>query len=270
MTDNARTTLRLPIRLVCTDFDGTLFDGTPNADDLLALKRALAALGNLHGTRWAIVTGRPLPDLLPVLGMFMSYGLFPDFGVVADALIYRRNALGGMSPFRWWNAKVAFRRHTLFRRHSYRVGQWRDEMMALFPGAADRSRQPVDLWLQFPDEDSAAEAETELHRKTDSLHGRFLVFRWGCEVFLAPAAGTKGEAVRRLGRHLRIPHQDIFAVGDGPNDLPMLRGGVVGMPACVGNAASKVREVVGQGGGYVAKGECLAGVLEALYFYGGV
>ena len=88
------TTLSMPITLVCTDFDGTLYKGTPDAEDLLAFRDSLESLRRVHGARWAIVTGRPLPDLVPLMGMFMSYKLFPDFAVVADAFIFKRNAVG--------------------------------------------------------------------------------------------------------------------------------------------------------------------------------
>lgn len=262
--------LRLPVGLVCTDFDGTLFDGNPRAESMMAFKNVLGSLRDLHGARWAIVTGRPLPDLLPMLGLFMTYRLFPDLVVVADALIFKRNVFGKFKPFHFWNAKVAFRRHALLRKHSDRVTNWRDHLTRKFPGARDRSGQPVDIWLDFQNEETAGSAEKELLSLLGKSAHQFLVLRWGTEIFLAPAAGTKGEAVARLAKHCRTPMRSVFAVGDGPNDLPMLREGVVGMSACVGNASERVKQVVGEGGGYIARSHCLEGVLDALWFYSGV
>ncbi|MDT8390887.1 MAG: HAD family hydrolase [Lentisphaeria bacterium] len=262
--------LRLPIGLVCTDFDGTLFDGKPDAESMMAFKNVLDSLRDLHGARWAIVTGRPLSDLLPMLGLFMTYRLFPDLVVVADALIFKRNILGKFKPFHFWNAKVALRRHALVRKHAAHVTGWRDHLMRTFPGVRDRSGEPVDIWLDFQDEAVAESAENELLSLLGKSAHRFLILRWGTELFLAPAAGTKGEAVERLAKHCRVPMRHVFAVGDGPNDLPMLREGCVGMPACVGNASERVKQAVGEGGGYLARGHCLEGVLEALWFYAGV
>lgn len=268
--DSRGETLRLPVGLVCTDFDGTLFDGKPKAESMMAFKNVLDSLKNLHGARWAIVTGRPLPDLLPMLGLFMTYRLFPEMVVVGDALIFKRNVLGKFKPFHFWNAKVAFRRHALLRKHSERVSKWRDHLMKKFPGARDRSGQPVDIWLDFRDADIAESAEKELLSLLGKSASKFLVLRWETEIFLAPAAGTKGEAVERLAKHCRVPMNAVFAVGDGPNDLPMLREGIVGMPACVGNASERVKQVVGEAGGYISRRNCLEGVLDALWFYSGV
>lgn len=269
MTERGES-LRLPVSLVCTDFDGTLFDGNPKAETMIAFKNVLASLQNLHGARWAIVTGRPLPDLMPMLGLFMTYRLFPDAVVVADALIYKRDMLGKYKPFFFWNTKVAFRRHALSRKYSSRVGKWRDALMQTFPGARDRSGEPVDIWLDFPDEGIADSAEKALLGLLGKSAGQFVVLRWGTEVFLAPAAGNKGEAVERLAKHYRMSLRSVFAVGDGPNDMPMLRYGGVGMPACVGNASERVKQVVGEAGGFIAQRHCLEGVLEALWFYSGV
>ncbi len=255
-----------PITLACTDFDGTLVLGTPNADDLIAWRDALASLRRRWRTRWAVVTGRPLEDLLPLLGLFTSYALFPDYVVVADALIFKRDAVGRFRPFRLWNLRIAWRRHSLFRRHANRVSQWRDRLLADFPGGTDCSRQPVDIWVTFRHEAMAMQAEIQLREWAEETGG-FEVFRWGREVFLAPSAGNKGEAVARLARHLDLPLSQVFAIGDGPNDLPMLRRGAVGLPACVGNASERVKEVVAEAAGYVATGEVLAGVLEAVRFY---
>lgn len=271
MTPSAEpTSLRLPIRLLCTDFDGTLYSGVPNADDLIAFKEVIDTLRSSHGTIWAVVTGRPLRDLVPLLGLFTSYNLFPEFAVVADALIFRRASLGRFRPFIIWNARIALRRHTLFRRHSNRVSQWRDQLVGKYPGTRDLSSQPVDIWLEFIDEDTAEMAEVELHSLAADAKGRFMVFRWQRELFLAPAAGTKGEAVKRLAKHLKISTRDVFAVGDGPNDLPMLQDGTVGMAACVANASERVKQVVAESGGFVAGREAVKGVLDSLWFYSGV
>ena len=83
-------------------------------------------------------------------------------------------------------------------------------------------------------------------------------------MFLAPAAGTKGEAVIRLRRHLRLSPRQVFAIGDGPNDLTMLDGRAAGITACVANALLQVKDTVTGSGGYVAVSDDAAGVVEAL------
>ena len=75
-----------------------------------------------------------------------------------------------------------------------------------------------------------------------------------------------GEALQENGRRDQIVlATKVFGkMGDGPNDLTMLDGHAAGLPACVGNALEHVKETVRRNRGYVAAGEDLAGVVEAL------
>ena len=81
-------------------------------------------------------------------------------------------------------------------------------------------------------------------------------------------AYSKGTALGELARLTGISREEIFAAGDHYNDLPMLDGRFAQWVACPGNAVAPVKEAVAQAGGYVAKGECSAGVVEALLYFG--
>ncbi|OPZ30579.1 MAG: sugar phosphate phosphatase [Lentisphaerae bacterium ADurb.BinA184] len=254
-----------PIRLICTDFDGTFVGDQPRPQRLMEFRDLLRPLARQCGTRWAIVTGRRLGDLRPALAELAGFALAPDYLIVEDALIYRNGRHGPHLAFAWWNLGVRRRRAGLLHRNMHEVVRWRDGLLTRFPAARDRSRQVVDLWVEFADDDQATRAEILLRDWSYSPRGhRFFVFRWGNEVFLAPAAGTKGEAVTRLRQALRLLPHAVFAIGDGPNDLTMLDGRAAGLPACVGNAIEHVKETVRRNRGYVAAGEDLAGVVEAL------
>ena len=255
----------IPVRLICTDFDGTLLGETPRPQAMLELRELLRRLRRQCGTRWAVVTGRRLRDLEPALTGLTGFGLAPDFLVVEDALIYRRRPHGRPTPFWWWNLGILRHRANLLHRNMREVVAWRDGLLARFPTARDRSRQVVDLWVEFADEDQAIHAEIQLRdwACTGSAH-RFFVFRWGNELFLAPSAGTKGQAVTRLREHLRLHPAEVFAIGDGPNDLSMLDGRVAGQTACVGNALDQVKDTVRRSRGCVAEAEDILGVIEAL------
>ena len=81
-------------------------------------------------------------------------------------------------------------------------------------------------------------------------------------------AYSKGTALGELARLTGIPREEIFAAGDHYNDLPMLDGRFAQWVACSGNAVASVKAAVTEAGGYVAKGECSAGIVEALHHFG--
>jgi hydroxymethylpyrimidine pyrophosphatase-like HAD family hydrolase len=79
---------------------------------------------------------------------------------------------------------------------------------------------------------------------------------------------SKGTALGELARLVGIGVHEIFAAGDHYNDLPMLDGRHARWVACPGNAVEAVKEQVQRVGGYVAKGACSVGLLEALRVFG--
>jgi hydroxymethylpyrimidine pyrophosphatase-like HAD family hydrolase len=251
------------IRLICTDLDGTLWKGTLHPEEFMKFRSLLQRAYREWRGEWAIVTGRPLRDMQPILANFLTFGMLPRFLVLEDALIYRRNFRGTYSACWWWNTVIMWRRTRVFRHQAGLVEEWREDLLRLFPGTVNRGSQMVDLWLEFVDEQTARRGEEVLlDRVGRNMH--FYVFRWGRELFLAPAAGTKGQAVRKLSRKLRLYPEEVFAVGDGPNDMTMLDGRYARFSACVANALPQIKQVVEKAGGFVANEEGIAGVNHAL------
>jgi hypothetical protein len=78
---------------------------------------------------------------------------------------------------------------------------------------------------------------------------------------------SKGSALGELGRLLGLTRDEIFAAGDHFNDLPMLDGRYAKWVACPGNAVPAVRDAVTAAGGYLARGLCSHGVVEALKYF---
>src|ERR1017187_1454401 len=81
-------TMALPIKLISTDFDGTLFAEFENPPVPLALQNIIGKLQD-HGARWVINTGRDLSSLLESLGR-AHLPIKPDFLVVVEREIYVR------------------------------------------------------------------------------------------------------------------------------------------------------------------------------------
>lgn len=72
------------------------------------------------------------------------------------------------------------------------------------------------------------------------------------------ASTDKGSATLELAKRLGIKKDEIMALGDNSNDLPMLKS--VGMPVVVSNASKEAKEVAK----YVTDADYVSGVAEAI------
>lgn len=90
--------------------------------------------------------------------------------------------------------------------------------------------------------------------------GQIAVTRAGVEGMLEvlPPGVSKGRGVRALIQDLKIDPQHVMALGDGENDLEMLK--VVGWPVAVGNAHQSLKDVAK----YIAPTNDDEGVAEAI------
>ncbi len=69
---------------------------------------------------------------------------------------------------------------------------------------------------------------------------------------------SKAGALKELGRILKVPPEEMMAVGDSPNDMAMMQ--LAGMPVAVGNAKDEVKAIAK----YVAASNHEDGVAEAV------
>ena len=254
------------IRLLATDLDGTLIGCNDPPEAYQRFRDAVRVFRTRWRTSWAIVTGRHAEAIKGPLVRLGVHGLTPDFLVLEDARIYRRKSPGTYRPFRWWNFSVGRRRRALLHRYRHTVRGWRDRLLDAYPEAEDLSLEGADLWFRFIGAADAQRAEAALRADVNG-EPRLLVFRWGREVYLGPVAGSKGDAVGKLARTVHVGPEEVFAVGDGPNDVSMLNGVSAASVACVRNAVPEVQQVVREAGGCVATDVGLAGVLQALAPY---
>jgi len=255
------------IGLICTDIDGTLLDSqNPDFAGLMEFKRALDDMRRQGGSQWAIVTGRHRRGVIPILEHFLAFHLVPDFVVLEDAYVFQFCRRRGLRSFYKWNWRIRWKRSWLWRRSRNLLQKWQKEMEDEFAEMKVLSHETIDMWMEFPDSQKAEHGETFLkHKVAESLD--FEVYRWGSELFLAPAVGRKGEAVTFIADYLGMTPERVFAIGDGANDINMLEGWAAGMVACVGNAPVEIKRIVEHAGGYVAEQKATAGVLEALRSY---
>lgn len=253
------------IRLVSTDFDGTLvnhFGDPPVApafiDHLMELRE--------KGVVWAVNTGRAVHHIVEGLAEY-GFPLSPDFVLTSERDVYQPEPDGGWKPFGDWNERCEAVHRDLFEQAGPLFAQIErylaDETEAklIFEGAESpagiiaKDEIEMDRIVDF--------IEQERHILPDFHFQRNTMYLRFCH-----ASYHKGAALGELGRLLNISAVDTFAIGDHHNDLSMLDGRFAAMPACPGNAVDVVKETVRQAGGYVAGAEFSEGVLEALHACG--
>src|SRR6266850_5489259 len=95
------THMSLPIKLISTDFDGTLFAEFENPPIPDVLQRVIADL-QAKGTKWAINTGRDMSSLMESLGR-AGIRIEPDYLVLVEREIYVHQDCQYL-PFEQWNS----------------------------------------------------------------------------------------------------------------------------------------------------------------------
>jgi len=79
----------------------------------------------------------------------------------------------------------------------------------------------------------------KLHEKFDQDY--FIVVTSDEEVELFPKEVSKGHAVDRLAKHLKINPKQVMAIGDRDNDIPMMK--LAGLGIAMGNSTEKVKNI---------------------------
>lgn len=250
----------MPIRLLSTDFDGTLIGHEPDAGTAAALSAALAGLRS-QGAFWAVNTGRQLWFALEGLEQ-ARLPHDPDFVLSSEKDIFRRVDEGEWEAFGEWNARAETRTLELFERAAHvleaveEFAAGKDGVEVLYENGRVAGLMTADpeTMEQVARAVRAAAADVpEFGFNTNHVWMRF-----------AHRAIHKGSSLAELARLLGIDAADVLAIGDHHNDLPMLDGVAAGMTACPSNAVREVREAVRRQGGYVSSLPWGEGVADAI------
>ncbi len=252
----------MEIKLLSTDFDGTIVcrfgDGDALDRDCMELIREMQK----GGAVWAINTGRSVDLLESGLSDF-EFPMRPDFILTSERDVFRPGFNGAKwEAFGDWNRRCAHEHAELF-----------SESQSVLAEVIDFVNQKTKARLIYESDGPAgliAASEEEMQRVTEFIdearakqpkfhYQRNTVFLRFCH-----ADYHKGAALAELARLLDISRENIFAAGDHHNDISMLDGKFAAMPACPANAIDEVKDTVRRAGGYVAEREHGAGVYEAL------
>jgi HAD superfamily hydrolase (TIGR01484 family) len=261
----ARATSRklapMRIRLISTDFDGTLVGHPGDGSCVPELASALSDF-KASGGLWAINTGRSLEHVLEGVAL-LGAPVEPDYLLTHEREIYQRDALGNWRDFGDWNRICRERHAELF----LRSGPVFDRILALVEGARD-------VTLIYEREDGPAglvtSDEAVMDRVTaslDAIGAEFPDFHYQRNTIylrFCHRAYDKGSALGELSRLLEISAAEVFAAGDHYNDLPMLNGRPAKHVGCPINAIPEVKRAVRNAGGHISAKPWGAGVAESL------
>lgn len=262
------------VKLLSTDFDGTLIDPSPNdlvssfppkerCDSLLALElQATVQQGGL----WVINTGRPLDLLLLGLEHFDA-PVKPHYLITHERHIYHYHENGDAEALGDWNRRCDEEHELLFKTSGLFFERVRQLVLEYGEGAI------------FLENDSGVLDELlvrdevlldELSIRLLELPGRpeeFCFQRSHIHLHFCHGSYNKGSSLSELSRFLSIKPEHVLAIGDYHNDITMLTGEVATMVACPSNAHDAVKQTVKKAGGHVSLHPSSRGTAEAISHY---
>jgi len=254
--------MSLPIKLISTDFDGTLhadFEDPPVPHDLQTLIADLQR----QGAKWVINTGRDLSSVMEGIAR-ARLTIRPDYLVVVERDIYVHQASQYLACEKW-NQACKQAHAELFARVTPdvpRLVEWVNKRFSASLYEDDFS--PFCLIAESNEDADAIQVFMEsyvaqipnLTFVRNDVYARFSHIGY-----------NKGTALGEIGRQLGIGPREIFAAGDHLNDLPMLAGTFAHCVVAVDNAVPLVKELVRQQNGYVSHQPWGHGVARGLEYY---
>ncbi len=251
--------LNPPLKLICTDFDGTIHDDRTNPPIAAEFQDLVSRL-QVEGVRWVINTGRDLSSLLEEIARSGMHAR-PDYVVVVEREIYvhRQAQYVAHQP---WNARCEEVHVRLF-------SKLRDEIPKLFEWVNARFRATVyeDAWSPFclitehPDDTETIVRHLE---EWSAAWPMLSVVRNDVYARLSHRDFNKGTALREVSQLCGATPESVFVAGDHFNDLPMLKKELAHGLVAPANALPEIKEVVRAEGGSIATGSAGIGVAAAL------
>ena len=252
----------LPIKILSTDFDGTLFAEFQNPPIPQALQESIADL-QARGAKWVINTGRDMSSLMEALGR-SGVAIEPDYLVLVEREIYchQDSQYVGVDK---WNSACSHAHAEVFARVKLdlpRIVEWIN--------ARFHARIYEDAYSPFcliagnnGDADIIHDYLDEYCKTVPHL----TVVRNDVYARFSHVAYNKGTALACLTQQLGVDASQVFAAGDHLNDLPMLSREYAHFLAAPANAIEVVKSRVRAARGYVSQRTHGQGVAEAIKFY---
>lgn len=252
----------MALKLISTDFDGTIFAEFENPPIAKSLQHHLEAVRR-RGGLWVINTGRDLGSLLETLAR-AQLSVHPDALVLVEREIYVRHEAHYL-PLNDWNAACTRDHRELFARVAPDldglVGRLQNRGRATF---YEDAFSPLCVIGETPGEASAIYVELEEYARGVP---QLTVVRNDVYIRFAHAGYNKGLALAEIARRLKIRSAEILAAGDHHNDLPMLDTTLAQWLVAPANAIPEVKERVLASGGYVSSRPHGDGVAQGIEYF---
>lgn len=254
--------MNLPIQIISTDFDGTIFAEFETPPIPPSLMELIGSMQN-RGVKWVINTGRDMSSLMESLGR-SHIQIQPDYLVLVEREIYMRQG-GRFASVARWNDACARDHEALFTRV-------RDDVPMLASWISSRFEATVYEDLHSPlciiaaNNGDMDEIHKHLGGYAQTLP-HLTVVRNDVYARFSHEAYNKGTALAEITRMLGLGRDQVFVAGDHLNDLPMLSRDVAQFIATPANAVPLVRETVMRARGYVSQFPQGEGISDALRFF---
>jgi HAD superfamily hydrolase (TIGR01484 family) len=254
--------MNLPIGLISTDFDGTIFsefESPPIPESLQDVIRGLQR----RGVKWAINTGRDMSSLMEALAR-SKVSIQPDYLVLVEREIHIHDGVR-YAGLQQWNEACLRAHEELFQRVRQDVPRLTDWINARFNATVyEDDYSPFCLIAgDNGDADLIHEYLDEYCREVPHL----TMMRNNVYARFSHESYNKGTALRELSRRLGIGAENVFAAGDHLNDLPMLDRKYARWLAAPDNAIAPVKNMVLSQSGFISKLPAGHGVAEAIMFH---
>jgi hydroxymethylpyrimidine pyrophosphatase-like HAD family hydrolase len=250
------------IKLISTDFDGTIFSEFETPPIPVAFTGLIGQL-QAQGVKWVINTGRDMASLLESLGR-ARIPVQPDYIVVVEREVYEHQH-GRYASLARWNDACTADHAALFARVATDVADLEGWIASKFFATVYEDPHSPLCVIAANNGDMDV-----IHRRLDeycrTVPG-LTVVRNDVYARFSHAAYNKGTALAEITRLLGLHAANVFAVGDHLNDLPMLRREYAEFLAAPANSVPEVVATVRAAGGYVSRHSQGHGVCEALQFH---
>jgi len=250
------------IKLLSTDFDGTLVDHDRQPSVSPALFDQLSGMRE-RGALWAINTGRAVHHIVEGLAEY-GFPFRPDFIVTSERDIFRPKAGGGWEDYGDWNQRSIRAHSELYESAKPLI----DEIHFFIK--KNTKAQPINELSEIGIIASDEKEMEQIARFIDTLRPRLPAFQYQRNtryMRFCHSDYSKGTALGELARLLAVPKEAIFAIGDHYNDIPMLDGRFARWVACPANSAEAVKETVRSARGHVASASFSDGVVESMRLF---
>ncbi len=251
--------MNLPIKLISTDFDGTIFAEFKNPPISPRLQEVIADFQS-RGVKWAINTGRDMSGLMEALGR-AKISVEPDYLVLVEREIHSHDGVRYVS-LDHWNNECHRAHEKLFARITADLPRITDWINARFHATV--YEDPYSPFCLIAGNTDDADVIYEYLEKYCAGIPDLTLVRNDVYARFSHRNFNKGTALAELSRRLGISAEHVFAAGDHWNDLPMLSREYARWLASPFNAIEVVKTQVREQGGRVSEQSFGDGIAESL------